>query len=97
MVEDIGKKIAKIVKYWADQGLLIEGGWQSYKIIVLPPAAHPTQEAATQEAYYAGAHHMFTSLMSMWEPGEEATANDLHRMDLIDSELQAWVGKMGGP
>jgi hypothetical protein len=42
-------------------------------------------------AFFAGAQHVFASIVSMLEPGAEATDNDLMRMSLIQIELEIFV------
>jgi hypothetical protein len=41
--------------------------------------------------FCAGAQHLFGSIMSVLEPGDEPTDKDLQRMDLIHKELDAFI------
>lgn len=40
--------------------------------------------------YYAGCQHIFASLVTMLEEGDETTDNDMRRMDKIFAELNEW-------
>jgi len=73
----------------ADEGKLIEAGWVAMRIVAIPPGASAEQLDAMRMAYMAGAQHLFSSIMSILEPGQEETEADMRRMDLIDQELQA--------
>jgi hypothetical protein len=45
-------------------------------------------------AFMAGAEHLFSSVMNVLDPGQEPTADDLRRMDLIHTELEEWRDKL---
>jgi hypothetical protein len=42
-------------------------------------------------AFFAGAQHLFGTIMTVLEPGDEPTPKDLQRMDLIHLELDAFI------
>jgi hypothetical protein len=44
-----------------------------------------------RQAFFAGAQHLFSSIMTILEPDAEPTDKDLERMDLIDKELRAFI------
>jgi hypothetical protein len=46
-----------------------------------------------RNAFFAGAQHVFGSIMQMLEPGEEATEKDLQRLTLINIELQEFLAQ----
>jgi len=73
----------------ADEGKLIEAGWVAMRIVMVPPNASAEQLDAMRLAYMAGAQHLFSSIMSILEPGQEGTEADLRRLDLIEKELRA--------
>lgn len=60
--------------------------WESYRQ-VLPRTASATQVIETRRAFYAGAQGLFHSILTMLEPGEDATDGDLSKMDAIQKEL----------
>ena len=44
-----------------------------------------------RSAFFAGAHHLFASIMNVMDEDREPTKNDMLRMDLIHHELQAFL------
>jgi len=79
-----------IVKQLVDEGKIIEGGWQSLRMLTLSPNATPLQLEEMRRAFFAGAQHLFASMMNMLDAGNDATDDDMRRMILIDSELAAF-------
>lgn len=80
-------RLNEIIRQLADSGRLIEAGWESYRLTVLPKDAGRIQLQETRAGFYAGALHLFTSILSAIDPGEEASEADLHKMELIQKEL----------
>jgi len=81
-------KVDATVKELVDQGLLIEAGWQSLKLISVADNAPQIQIDEMRNAFFAGAQHLFASLMGILDPEAEVTDNDMKRMDSIAGELQ---------
>lgn len=75
----------------ADEGRIIEAGWIAYCYTVLPPEVSKIQLAETRKAFYAGAQHLFSSILGFLEEGVEPSAKDLIRMNLVADELNTWV------
>ena len=95
--------LERLTRELADQGKLIEAGWVALRLNAIPLNAPGQQLHEMRLAYMAGAQHLFTSIMSMMDPGSEETDADMRRMDLINNELEAfrdelklWVGKTKG-
>lgn len=91
----------RIMSSMADDGMVIEGGWQALEAMVLTQAV-PAQREAMRFAYFAGAQHLFAALMAILDPGNDATERDLERIQRIARELAAWSRKAqqadgGGP
>jgi hypothetical protein len=84
MLEQLARKLT-------DEGMLIEAGWVALRMAAVPKGASQVQLDDMRIAFFAGAHHLFASIMSILEPGAEPTMKDLHRMDLIDKELRKFV------
>jgi hypothetical protein len=82
--------LTKLTNLLTDQGRIIEAGWVSYLRLVIPASASATQIEETRRGFYAGAQHLFGSIMSILEPGAEPTENDLKRFDYIHAELEAF-------
>jgi hypothetical protein len=74
----------------ADDGKLIEAGWISLRVQTLPLDAPAVQLQNMRMAFMAGAQHLFASILTILEPGAEATDADLGRMELIHQELEAY-------
>jgi len=83
--------IDELCKRLANEGKLVEAGWVGLKLTVLPPDAPDIQLHEMRAAFFAGAHHLFTSMMGMLDAGEDATEGDVNRMDLIHAELQQFI------
>lgn len=79
----------------ADDGRLIEAGWAVMKAKMLE-GAPPIQVEEMRKAFYFGAQHLFASIVSVLDAGEEPTEQDLDRMSLIDAELKAFIEEMKG-
>lgn len=92
--EQIEEAARLITKQYADQGKLIEAGYAVFALYVIPRDAPQVQLDEMRLAYMAGAEHLFSSLMSIMDPGEEPTAADMRRMKLIDKEIQVWRAKL---
>lgn len=74
-----------------DRGLLIEAGWIGLRLACIPDDASELQLDEMRGAFFAGAQHLFASMMDILEPDAEPTEKDLARMDLIDKELRAFI------
>ena len=51
----------------------------------------PEQLHEMRLAFFAGAQHLFASIMSVLDPGSEPTDADMERMSNIDTELRAFI------
>jgi hypothetical protein len=84
-----------ITKKFADEGKLIEGGWQVMRAVVVPPTASAVQLDEMRKAYFSGAQQLFASIMSLLgDESGEPTPDDLRRMELIQKELDGFVEEM---
>lgn len=70
---------------------LIAEQWRRYLKGVVPAGADEDQVTDTRNAFYGGAASLFGAIMSILEPGKEATDNDVAVMDEISKELQEHV------
>jgi len=87
-LDEITRQVtAKLV----DEGKLIEAGWMSFRYFVIPKDASPIQVEEMRKAFFAGAQHLFGSIMSVLDPGEEPTDRDLDRIEAIHNELQRFI------
>lgn len=91
MRTDIKAVIDQITRQATDQGSVIEAGWLSLRAMAIPATASDIQVSEMRKAFFAGAQHLYASIMSILEPGAEPTEKDMKRMELIDAELRAFV------
>jgi hypothetical protein len=88
----IEQAATEITKELTDKGKLIEAGFAAFAHFVIPKDAPAVQVSEMRLAFMAGADHLFSSIMSIMDPGEEPSDADLRRMDLIHKELGEWRG-----
>lgn len=74
----------------AAQGKLIESGWVSLRLAALPDDAPAAQLRTMRQIFFAGAQHLYGSIMASLDPGQDATDGDLDRMAKIHAELEAF-------
>lgn len=86
-----GEKVNALAKAAADKGLLIEAGWLGMVGHTYPNGTTPEQFDQLRAAFFAGAQHLFASIMGILDPGQEPTDADLSRMTLIQHELDAFI------
>ncbi len=79
-----------ITKGAADKGLLIEAGWLGLESMAYKHCPE-FQRKELRSAFFAGAHHLYASIMNVLEPGVEPTEKDMVRFHLIHEELQAFL------
>lgn len=83
--------LERLSRELTDKGKLIEAGWIGLRLAAVPLDAPAIQLDEMRNAFFAGAQHLFSSIMTILDPGAEPTDKDLERMDLINSELQAFI------
>src|SRR5262249_7514292 len=83
--------VDELTRRLVDDGKLVEAGWRSLVVMAGKPGGSPAQLAEMRMAFFAGAQHVFGSMMSMLEDGHDATEADLRRMSAIDDELQEFL------
>lgn len=86
------EQVEAITKALIDKGLLIEAGWIAFASIVYPSATEQQYEMLRQ-AFFAGAQHLFASIMNVLDPDENPTEDDMKRMVNISEELEQFIQK----
>jgi hypothetical protein len=94
MPDDHRERIDRLAKELSDQGRLIEAGWIALRELWLSPNTPPDKAKALRWAFMAGSQHLFASIISILDPGEEPTDKDLKRIDLIHAELETFRKEM---
>jgi hypothetical protein len=84
-------QLDEICRQLVDQGRLMEAGFAGLRYGVMHRDAPPLQVKEMRMAFFAGAQHLFASIMGILEPGAEPTENDLARLTLIQSELESYI------
>lgn len=74
-----------------DDGALIEAGWIALRKVAIPADAPAVQIEEMRNAFFAGAQHVFASVMTTLDPGDEPTERDLERISRIDDELKRFI------
>jgi hypothetical protein len=87
IVDEVSKKLT-------DEGKLIEAGFYTYRRFVMSAYASAIQVDECRWAYFAGAQHLFASIMAIMDPDAEPTDNDLRRMNMIHTELQKFADEL---
>lgn len=90
----IERVASEVTKQFTDKGQLIEAGFAAFHHLVISKGAPPVQVQEMRLAYMAGADHLFSSIMTILDEGQEPTEADLVRMDLIEKELRSWRGRL---
>lgn len=83
-----------LTKGLANNGMLIEGGWLAFQVVVIPKDAPPAQVREMRLAFMAGAEHLWRSIFVSLDPNAEPTPADIRRMNLIEDELMAFRKEM---
>lgn len=84
----------EILKRLAAEGKVIGGGFAAMRLAMIPRDASAAQVDDLRIAYFAGAQHLYASMMATLDPDEDPTPADLQRMALIDAELRAFQKEM---
>jgi hypothetical protein len=74
-----------------DAGCLIEVGWLGLRLAAMDDNAPQIQLDECRQAFFAGAQHVFGSMMATLDEGEEPTQADLNRLSLIADELDRFI------
>jgi hypothetical protein len=81
-----------ITKDASNKGKLIEAGWLAMVATTFPKeGVSQVQYDEMRSAFFAGAHHLYASIMNVLDEDAEPTADDMLRMQLIHEELDAFL------
>jgi hypothetical protein len=82
--EKIGEQLTKKL---VDDGKVIEGGWVGFVLACKLEDAPQHQLDDMRRAFFGGAMHLFSSILSFLEDGHEPTDKDMDRMSAVSDEL----------
>ena len=90
MVAKIHIKVdySALTKELIDQGKLIEAGWIGLRGGAIDSNASVMQLQDMRMAFFAGAQHLYASIMIGLDPDKEPTTADMKRMQQIHDELE---------
>lgn len=89
--EAIENTTDELAKLMASEGRLIESGFVGLMSAAYPNGVGDDQKSQLRQSFFAGAQHLFGSIMGIMDDDSEPTAGDFKKIDLIDHELQAWI------
>lgn len=85
------EKLAReLTEQFTNEGKIIDAGFASLCLLAYKDA-DAAQIKEMRQLFFAGAHHLFASILSVLEPGEEPTDKDLLKFDLIQAELDKFI------
>lgn len=87
MSDEAKRYIDAVTKELVSRGLLMEAGFVSLRAIVIPKDASDAQVHEMRMAFFAGAQHLFASIMAVMDSEREPTDADLQKMSAIQEEL----------
>jgi len=83
---------AALTEEAVDTGNIIEIGWLSFRALAIPADAPQVQIDVMRDAFFAGAAHLFQSILCVLDPDNtEPSERDLRRMTMIDRELKQFI------
>lgn len=88
------KLAGELSKRLMDEGKIIAAGWASFCHLCMPADALQIQVDEMRKAFFAGAQHLWGSLMTGLDPDAEPTVMDERRMELIDAELRDFGARL---
>jgi len=91
---DVRTIATEMTKRLTDEGKLVEAGWVAFRHLVIAKDAPDVQVSEMRLAFFAGAEHVFSSMIAFMEEGEEPTEKDLKRMDQLHAELERYRQEM---
>lgn len=83
--------LRRLERELTDKGKLIEAGWVGLRLAAIPEDAGKQQLESMREAFFAGAQHVFSSILSILDDDREPTEQDLRRMGMIQAELDGFI------
>lgn len=86
--EEVRKAAEAIQKRLLEEGHALQGGFMAYCLV--RGVSNEAVRERVRDAFMAGAESCFTSMMMGLDEGKEPTDDDMRRMSMIWSEIEAW-------
>jgi hypothetical protein len=85
--KDAQRLSERLTNELVNRGQIIEAGFVGLKLVAYDGV--PTDQLEQlRDAFFAGALHLFSSIMSVMDDDREPTMQDMQRMAKIDAELR---------
>lgn len=91
MKQDIQKKAQALTEGATDAGKIIEVGFIGLLAAAYPNGVPEIQRRELRNAFFAGAQHLFASIMAVMDSDREPTDRDMRRMSMIHDELEGFI------
>lgn len=88
--QEIRRVAEKVTGELMAKGLLISAGWVMFETMFIPKQVHEHQHHDMRTAFFAGAQHLWSSIMYGLDEGREPSPLDIRKMDAIDEELKTF-------
>lgn len=86
--------VKKLTNECMKQGKIIEAGWNSFRLMAIRKDTSQETLKSMRDIFFAGAQHLFASILCSLDEGQNPTMEDLDRMDKIDAELRAYIAQL---
>jgi hypothetical protein len=83
--------LVRLTKELIGKGLLIEAGFATLRARAIHPDALDDQVREMRMAFFAGAQHVFGSIMQVLDPDDGPTEADMRRMSAVHAELETFI------
>ena len=84
-------QLETLIRHLTREGKLIEAGFSGLRMAAMHDDVPADQLREMRIAFFAGAAHLFSSIMTTLDPGVEPTQADMERMGKIDDELRVFI------
>lgn len=88
------EQLTELVRKLTDEGKLVEAGWIGLCLAIMPTDAPAIQVREMRKAFFAGAQHVFSSILAVMDDDREPTEADMRRMTNISDELTKFADEL---
>lgn len=91
MNPDAKELFSIMAKELLNQCKIVEGGFSGYKTHIFPSGLPPFQEEELRNAFFAGAQHLYGTMMAVFSEAGDPSDEDMRNMDAIHTELKEFI------
>lgn len=93
MTENVAKVMHDMIAMQlAKKGRLVNGGWNIFCDLIMPPDASEVQRQEMRKAFFSGASHVFFCLCVAVDH-EESSEDSCNVMELLEKELNQFAAE----